>query len=239
MKISVITVCYNCENAIKDTLLSVMKQKYTDFEYVLIDGASRDATIRIAEQYKDKIPNMRIISEPDHGIYDAMNKGAKIAKGEYVFFLNAGDIFVDETVLMQVGSSLNSGQDVYYGNVKKGEMIETYPAVLKKGYLIYREKMVCHQAIFARRRLLLKFPFDEQFKICADRDWLLKVLGAGASTQYMKDITVCCYAAGGVSEKYEDYNKDSLELARKYGGNFAVIFVKLKRLAGKAIGHRW
>lgn len=239
MKISVITVCYNCENAIKETLASVAEQTYKDFEYVLIDGASKDSTVMIAKQYLNKIPNMRIFSEPDHGIYDAMNKGAQKAMGEYVFFLNAGDVFENETVLSRVGVYLDSKKDIYYGNVRKGEVIETYPEVLGKGYLVYREKMVCHQAIFAARNILLNNPFDTKLKICADRDWLLRAINSGASLQYMRDLVVCKYAPGGVSEAYTNYNKDSLLLAQKYGGKPAVLFVKIKRLIGKAIGHRW
>lgn len=239
MKISVITVCYNCEEAIKETLESVKKQKGADFEYVVIDGASSDSTVEIARQYQDKIPNMRIFSEPDHGIYDAMNKGVKKAEGAYVFFLNAGDVFESENVLAKVEDYLGSKKDIFYGNVRKGDQIETYPEVLGKGYLVYREKMVCHQAIFASRKILLWMPFDTTLKICADRDWLLKAIASGASLQYMKDLVVCSYAPGGVSGSYKNYNKESLFLAEKYGKKPAVLFVKIKRLIGKAVGHKW
>ena len=134
---------------------------------------------------------------------------------------------------------LGSKKDIFYGNVRKGDQIEIYPEVLGKGYLVYREKMVCHQAIFASRKLLLRMPFDTTLKICADRDWLLKAIASGASLQYMKDLVVCSYAPGGVSGSYKNYNKESLFLAEKYGKKPAVLFVKIKSLIGKAVGHKW
>ena len=87
-------------------------------------------------------------------------QGVKKAEGAYVFFLNAGDAFESENVLAKVEEYLGSKKDIFYGNVRKGDQIETYPEVLGKGYLVYREKMVCHQAIFASRKLLLRMPFD-------------------------------------------------------------------------------
>ena len=242
--VSIITVCYNSAVTIDRTIKSVLAQNYDNIEYIIIDGASQDNTLERIENYQEEFRDkfnreIRIISEPDKGIYDAMNKGVKKAEGAYVFFLNAGDAFESENVLAKVEDYLGSKKDIFYGNVRKGDQIETYPEVLGKGYLVYREKMVCHQAIFASRKLLLRMPFDTTLKICADRDWLLKAIASGASLQYMKDLVVCSYAPGGVSGSYKNYNKESLFLAEKYGKKPAVLFVKIKRLIGKAVGHKW
>ena len=113
MKISIVTICYNVENDIEQTILSVINQSYSDLEYIIIDGASKDKTLEIVNRYKDKIS--KIVSEPDKGIYDAMNKGIKQATGEWVGFINAGDKYVDNNVLSTFVAKVSSNADVAYG----------------------------------------------------------------------------------------------------------------------------
>ncbi len=96
-KISVVTVCYNAESAIENTILSVINQTYTSVEYIIVDGASKDSTMDIVNKYRDKISV--IVSEPDKGIYDAMNKGIKLATGDWICFMNAGDSYVNENTI--------------------------------------------------------------------------------------------------------------------------------------------
>ncbi|WP_339679941.1 glycosyltransferase family 2 protein [Cyclobacterium marinum] len=146
-KISIITVCYNCVKDITLTIESVLNQKYSNIQYIIIDGGSTDGTIDIINKYKDKIDI--IISEPDQGIFDAMNKGLKYATGDWVNFMNAGDRFYDDSVLQflfQSTSYINIG--VLYGSTFSNGTIRK-PKEL--GFLKYGGIMACHQSIFYNR----------------------------------------------------------------------------------------
>lgn len=238
MLISIVTVCRNCEANITQTVESLLAQSFADYEYVVIDGASTDRTLEILEQYRDRMARMRVYSEPDRGIYDAMNKGVRRASGDYVYFLNAGDALFDAQTLGCVAEHLAGGLDLYYGDMWKGGGVEHSPARICEGDLVLRERMICHQAIFARRQLLERFPFDLQFRICADRDWLIRVLRAQGTYRHMDGVTVARYDETGVSSCYANFEVDSLKIARKYRGAAGVAFVRLKRLLGRLLGHR-
>ena len=237
MKLSVITVCYNCADQIKVTLESLKSQTFKDFEYIVIDGASQDSTVDVIKQYSSTIENMRIYSEPDEGIYDAMNKGISKAKGDYIYFLNAGDQLFSPSVLAGVSKYLETGLDVFYGSNMRNGRVDKYPRKLTSFYLVYLEKMICHQAIFARRSTFLNNTFDTQFKICADRVWLINALKMKCSYEYMKDIIVAEYDVSGVSSQYSKVAADSLRIAARFGGRSACAFVRVKREIGKILGH--
>lgn len=233
MKISVITVCYNCENEIYNTLESVAQQTNKEFEYIVIDGHSTDKTLEVVKAFHNRINNMIVVSEEDQGIYDAMNKGVRAASGEYVFFLNAGDVFFDELVLHKIKDSLACGADIVYGNILKNDKVEKYKKNIKLFDLIYLERMICHQAIFAKRELLLLLPFNTEYKICADRDWLIRSIYLHKKIFYVKDLIVCIYDTNGVSSVSPLFYKESLMIAQKYGSWFTWHFVLLKRKIGK------
>lgn len=239
MKLSIVTVCFNCEATVERTLESLVEQKRVEFEYIVIDGKSTDNTCKIIYSYSEKIKNMKLISEPDDGIYDAMNKGVKNSTGEYIYFLNAGDVFASENVLAAFIEATKTGRDLYFGNSIKDNFVERYPRKISDFYLIFREKMICHQALIAKRIILCQFPFDTTYRICADRDWLLKSIHSGSTYEYIKDLSVCIYDVGGVSTNYEKYNKESLMIARRYRGVLAVLFIKIKRNIGKMAGNKW
>ena len=114
MKITVVTVCYQAENTIEETIQSVLSQEYQDMEYLIIDGKSTDRTMEIVRQHADD-SRMRVISEKDTGLYNAMNKGSKEANGEYIIFLNSGDFFADKRVLTDMAPYLT--KDIVFGNV--------------------------------------------------------------------------------------------------------------------------
>lgn len=184
-KFSLITVTYNAGAVLEDTIQSIITQTYKNVEYILIDGASTDNTMRIVERYRDHIHT--VVSEPDQGLYDAMNKGLSLATGDYVCFLNAGDcLHEDDTLLGMVHSVAASHEapcppDVLYGDTalvdSKGHFLRmrrlTPPEHLT--WKSFRHGMlVCHQAFFARRAIAPHY--DLRYRFSADFDWCIRVM---------------------------------------------------------------
>lgn len=170
IKVTVVTVCYNAERDIEKTILSVINQTYDNIEYIIVDGASKDGTMQVVEKYKDKIA--KIVSEPDKGIYDAMNKGIKLATGEWINFMNVGDCFANSNVLENFIPQISSGTDVAYGDAWL-----IYP-VGKKYYKgedssVLKNRMAfCHQTAFISSKLHKEYPFNLHYKLSADFDFL-------------------------------------------------------------------
>lgn len=164
--ITVVTVSYNSADLIEKTLQSVVGQTHANKEYVVIDGASTDETNQIIDKFIDLIDFY--VSEPDNGIYHAMNKAVVKASGDWLIFMNAGDTFVDSEVLQKVANSLSNETDVLYGDILT---LKNRELILKKSPLkiMHMHRMpFCHQAVFTRTSLLRKFPFDEKYALSAD-----------------------------------------------------------------------
>lgn len=174
MKIVIVTVCYNVEKEITKTMLSVLNQTYGDIEYLVIDGASRDNTLNEAYSVKKLYPNrnVSIISEPDKGIFDAMNKGIRKATGEWILFMNAGDSFASPNTLSDLSSWFNKSEiGVIYGSHKliyknRVRVIDDAPFFLQKNK--YRTMGFSHQSTFVRTFLAKDNPFDSRYKLSAD-----------------------------------------------------------------------
>ena len=174
--VSVITVCYTCRQVIEQTMRSVLEQNYPFVEYIVIDGASKDGTKeeieRMAPLFREKGYRFHMISEPDHGIYDAMNKGIKLASGEWINFMNAGDRFYDCHVLSRIfGSPVPEAYSIVYGDtvlhLAFGD-VEMRPKPLD--YL--KKKMAfCHQSAFVRTKEMQLRPFDTRYRLAADYDF--------------------------------------------------------------------
>jgi glycosyltransferase involved in cell wall biosynthesis len=172
MKISIITVTYNSAATIRDTIESLLTQVHPQIEHIVIDGASQDDTLRIVLSYGTRIA--RFISEPDHGIYDAMNKGLAIASGDLVGFLNSDDAYSDETVLSDVAKCFAEGNvDYVYGDIQMlneaGEVVRHWQTgeIPLEGLW---STQIPHPAFFVRRSLLnsLNPAFDPSYRISAD-----------------------------------------------------------------------
>ncbi|XKH01355.1 glycosyltransferase [Marinobacter nauticus] len=193
---SIITVVFNARESILETLDSVREQSYESFEYIVIDGSSTDGTLAILKDNGDIFDTF--ISEPDQGIYDAMNKGLAIAQGQWVNFMNAGDTFYDDSVLENV-SQLLSG-DVVYGAhaVKGGSNKIVHP---KKNNYFWDERNIpyCHQSAFIRREVLEKNKFDCSYRLAADYDQYLRIKMSGAVIKPIP-LVVSSYLPGGVSQ---------------------------------------
>ncbi len=184
VRISIVTITYNAARSIQRTFDSVRCQNYPHVEHLIIDGASKDDTVRIAERYLRESPHEVIIqSEPDGGLYDAMNKGLQKATGDYIVFLNAGDSLHAADTLQQVSTCAESSPAVIYGDTAMTDAEGNFlrlrrhrpPQILtwrsfKKGML------VCHQAFYVRLDIAKRFPYNLKYRHSADVDWCIRVM---------------------------------------------------------------
>jgi glycosyltransferase involved in cell wall biosynthesis len=173
-KITVVTVTYNAQKYLEQTIKSVIEQDYSNIEYIIIDGASTDGTIDIIKKYEKYINYW--ISEPDSGIYDAMNKGIDVATGQWINFMNAGDSFSSKDSVWNIIEFLISGINLFYGGTNfinnKNKIIAYSPPNDLKNIFF---KMPCvHQSLFVRTSIMKRYKFNTNFKINADLDFLLK-----------------------------------------------------------------
>ncbi|MDD6001602.1 MAG: glycosyltransferase family 2 protein [Bacteroidales bacterium] len=190
-KISVITVCFNSLEMLKKTMQSVDSQTYTNYEYIVIDGNSTDGTLDFLKNYEGKLT--KYVSESDQGIYDAMNKGVKMSSGDYVIFLNAGDLFADATTLEKIFKDKIYDSDVIYGDVIKNGKIK--PA--EKPHNAHK-MYFCHQSCFTKLTCLRQFPFDTKYKMSADFNFF-KILTLNNKTFKQLNIPIAIFDTTGVS----------------------------------------
>lgn len=201
VKISVVTVVLNAAGSVEKCVASVLGQTYDNIEYLVIDGVSTDGTLDILARYRDRIDYL--VSEPDRGLYHAMNKGVRAATGDFVYFLNSDDSFCDEKVVADVAAAIqqNPSVDLVYGDVLMGagDQLIKRPQVPVLDRESLCRKGFCHQALFARRELLVRTGgFSEQYRIVADGDWLARALAAGATSFHLeRDIAI--FAMDGLS----------------------------------------
>lgn len=198
-RFSIVTVCRNAERAIASSGLSLRQQTLHDYEWLVIDGASNDRTLEVAGGLA--VEPTRVISERDVGVYDAMNKAVLLARGDWIYFLNAGDAFADDEVLADVAARLDThpavellwGDMIYFGPA--GEWLRRYRHV-RRSTLVFDDPN--HQAVFARRVLFERVgPFNLNFPTSADYDWLLRIFRSGAITHYMPRV-IARFEVGGM-----------------------------------------
>lgn len=223
MLFTIITVCYNAESKIESTIQSVLGQNYKDFEYLIIDGESTDATLSIIHKYEND-KTLRIYSEKDFGIYNAMNRGICRARGKYIYFLNAGDLFCDESILQRMAEVIQNDDCVYYGKVHyvDEQNINYYSEIASNmdefGQKLGMEWMPCHQAIFAPRNIMARYYFDESYKIRADYAWIVDAY-LDAVTFAGTDLIVAEFDTEGVSSdiKYrEQFNVETAKIMKRF-----------------------
>jgi glycosyltransferase involved in cell wall biosynthesis len=195
-KISIITVCFNCKDDIEDTIISVTEQKYSNIEYIIIDGGSTDGTLDIIRKYDSQID--LFISEPDNGIFDAMNKGIKAATGIWMNFMNAGDRFYDGNVLSRINFSDYPEHGLIYGNTE-------YKIGIRKPFpissLSYGLIMACHQSMFFNKDILkANLNYSNRFILINEFDLVCRIIKNGFKHQYI-DVTIAHFIGGGISTK--------------------------------------
>lgn len=199
-KVTVVTVCYNAANIIEKTILSVINQTYSNIEYIIIDGDSKDGTQDIIQKYGDRISYF--ISEPDKGIFDAMNKGLNVATGDYINFMNVGDLFFDNRVLTTLfaGKTYNENIGFIFGlSVSPDGIVHKYVPFMENPNK-YKGMGICHQSLFVKTELAQKYKFSLRYPVSADYGMVYSIYKDGY--EYVKsDLPVCIYEGGGFSER--------------------------------------
>lgn len=211
MKLSIITINYNNCDGLQRTAMSVVEQTFKDYEWIVVDGGSTDDSQKVIERYADSISWS--ISEPDGGIYDAMNKGLAMASGEFVQFLNSGDSFIHNGVLEVVFRD-ESLADVNYGDqwcVKEGSVIEkrNYPVTIDLMFLF--RSPLGHQASFFRLSVAKAHPYREKYTISADRAFFIELYLSGARFHYL-GLPVVFFDTEGIGSNERTLEKRRFQL---------------------------
>jgi glycosyltransferase involved in cell wall biosynthesis len=235
--ISVITVTYNAELLLEGTIQSIIQQTYPNIEYVVVDGASKDTTVQIIEKYAQMGKINTWISEKDNGLYDAMNKAIRLAKGDYIIFMNAGDSFYGNNTLENIfkntieKSKNSENADIYYGDAQiledgthkiLGLRSQITPHKLPKSLSWRSMRMgmvVCHQA-FIVKRSIAGF-YDTNYQLSADIDWVIRCLKKSTQVIDTKQI-ICNFIQGGLTtQRRKKSLSERYEILKKHFGIFA------------------
>ena len=242
-KFSIITITYNAEAFLPRTVESVLSQHYRDIEHIIIDGASTDSTLSVAQDYMQRSyaaqngHEVRIVSEPDNGLYDAMNKGLRQASGDYICFLNAGDFFPNANVLDTIVSRSLTGKSrqqmpaVIYGDT---DIVDNEGNFLRHRRLApprnltwrsFRKGMlVCHQAFYARLDIARTVPYDTRYRYSADVDWCIRVMKEaermGAGLAYVDSVVVNYTQEGQTTKHHRDSLKERYRVMQCHYGAF-------------------
>lgn len=210
---SIITVVYNGEESIKSTLESINSQSFLDYEHIIFDGCSDDNTLDVCKNHS---PSSIVVSEKDKGIYDAMNKALRYCSGDYVIFMNSGDVFFSDDILGEISNCISIKPDLIIGNtaidskdrVKK--RLEMTPSSIRMTY--------CHQSIFYKRSIFDSYSYDLSLKLVADFHLTMKVITEGG-TWVLTDTIVSIIESGGVSDikrlrVYQEYLRAGIYLGK-------------------------
>ena len=229
-KFSIITVTYNAGKVLEDTIQSVVFQTYRNVEYIIVDGGSTDNTLDVVHKYQERI--CKVISEPDKGLYDAMNKGIRMATGDYLCFLNAGDELHENETLQKIAYTLKGKElpDVIYGETaivdEEGHFLHmrrlSTPEHLH--WKSFKEGMlVCHQAFLTRRELALANPYDLRYRFSADFDWCIRIM---KQSKYLHNthLTLIDYLNEGMTtQNHKASLKERFRIMTKHYGWISTI----------------
>lgn len=208
-RISIVTVVYNRPDDLERTILSCISQKYDNKEYIIIDGGSSKETIDVIKKHDKSISLW--VSEPDKGIFNAMNKSLQYISGDYVIFMNAGDVFCSEETLEKVFGYINYKENIIYGDsilhnnfgylYRKNAPIYEMEAT-QRDY-IYKGQGICHQAIFTRAEILKEIKFNERYKLGADYDTTAQIIKIDPQSYYNLRMPICVFddVSGGASHR--------------------------------------
>ena len=258
--LTIITITYNAGKFLKNTIENIVNQSNKDFEYLIIDGGSKDKTTEIIRQYKNSFyssfeeaqkretklcPEICWISEPDNGLYDAMNKGLHLANGQFVWFINAGDKIYDINTMQTVIDTIrqNPSCDVVYGqsiiideneNIR-GERHKIAPKILNKKDLL-NGLVVCHQSIIVRKTIAP--DYDLQYQITADYDWVCKVLSKSNGNYYINNYISRFMVAGISAQQRSKSWKERYFIMKKHFGLAATLWAHIKIILKYPFSHK-
>lgn len=222
--VSIITITFKAENTLPPTMQSLREQSCRNFEHIIIDGASTDNTISVARSLSSS-PATRILSEPDNGIYDAMNKGLRMARGQYLLFLNAGDSFASPDSLRKFAEAASDNPDIIYADTM---IVDDQRNILRPRHLSVPDRLtaesfsngmlVCHQAFMVRRDIAPLY--DTAYRLSADYDWTIRCIKAADPDKCINlHSPEIHYLDDGVSEKHklQSLKERFRIMARHYG----------------------
>lgn len=226
--ITVVTVVYNSDELIEQTIGSVLEQTYKYIEYIIIDGESSDKTLSIINRYKDEIDI--IVSEPDKGVYDAMNKAIGLCSGEYINFLNAGDTYISPGILSNVVKSIE--------NNNKPALLYGYASMVYNGKKLLigkpdiQKMKICHQAAFYKSNLHYTYGlYDLHYEIIADREFFTKVYLGGENIKFINEVYIN-YLYDGITHRYpfkrikEELSMENIHYKNRYIINVTKYIIK-------------
>lgn len=217
--ISIITVSFNALHTIEQTIESVINQTYKNIEYIIIDGASTDGTTDIIKKYSDIISYW--VSEPDNGVYYAMNKGIDVASGEYIFFLGSDDVLVSRDIIEKAVDYLvvDTTIDMLSGQV----WVVDEELCLQKKFTnsfsdedIFNGKNIPHQGLFVKSAIMKKEKFDISYQIASDYDFILKCFYSDNVKIKKIDLMISFYSNGGMSSTLDNRNAEHATVMKKY-----------------------
>ncbi len=233
MKISIITACYNADATIERTIKSVLNQSYKNIEYIIVDGGSSDKTLDIIKSYSHGISNM--VSEPDKGIYDALNKGITLATGDFIGFLHADDAFASSQIIEKI-TQLATNSDAVYGDLQyvseNEKVIRHWESGLFSLKALKRGWMPPHPTLYIKRELYDKIGhFNLEYKIASDYDLMLRLLSIpNLKVAYLPEVVVLMRVGGASNKSLSNIIQKSKEdykaIKRNKIGGFWTLFMK-------------
>lgn len=248
VKFTIVTCTYNAAPVLQRTLDSVLSQRYADVEHLILDGLSKDDTVRMALAYKERSEKLGndhdvvVISEKDGGLYDAMNKGIRHATGDYIVFLNAGDTFPDSDTLDTIASSIGDGEQlpgVLYGDTNIVDMDHHFlrhRRLTPPKRLTWRSfklgMLVCHQAFYARTDLAKETLYNNaDYRFSADVDWCIRIMKLCAKRHLaLRNVNavIVDYLDGGMTNKNHNASlKERFHVMAKHYGYVQTVFLHL------------
>jgi len=250
MKISIITVCYNSVTTIRDTFESVLSQTYPDIEYIVVDGDSKDETIHIIKEYEPKFyGKMRWISEPDNGLYDAMNKGIKMAKGDVIGILNSDDVFFDMSVLEKIMFVFNNTNDIeaVYADLYYVSQIDT--SIIVRKWITGKQELFntgwhpAHPAIYIKKDVYDKYGlFNLKYKLASDFEIMLRFIDKHKIKMiYLHEVLVKMRLGGETNKNIFNIILQNIEILKAFNENKIYVnylVYPLKRIIKKLLQYK-